>query len=136
VIFAWEVQVPRPESGPESFFYSEKRKAVRLFNEAAADIWWSRVSYGEDVKVELFKLGTDLSRKSLYLACLSGSPLLPSRRESVRTWTIAKGCPLVEDDQLLDEYIRGAKLDALSRKYGMARSTVHDRMMRARRKMR
>lgn len=130
----WEVRWPNPVEGRrKSIFFEKKYDAEDVFYEAQCEIWGSPDLYHLE-NLALYRIKSDaVARRALVVAILNGDDPFQERK-LVDHWIQTQGCPNVDNEKLLREYLDGDHLDSLAARYGIARSTIYDRLMRARKK--
>ncbi len=131
----WEVIWPRPinDVRRKSVFFEKKYDAEDGFFEAKCEIWhYPDLYYLENLA--LYRIKSDvLARRALVVALLNGKAPFKEKK-LVDSWIRTNGCPNIDDETLLREYLDGNGLDSLAARYGIARSTVFDRLKRTREK--
>jgi len=134
----WEVRWPNPIEGrwpagvrQKSVFFQKKYDAEDVFYEAKCEIWGAPDLYHLE-NLALYRIKSDvLHRRALVVALLNGED--PFReKKMVDHWIRTRGCPNIDNETLLREYLGGVGLDSLASRYGIARSTIWDRLTRTR----
>lgn len=124
----WEVEwKPLDDKGHSSFFET-RHEADGVFMEAKRMVW--RRSTDGVISVYKVRL-VDMPRIALVVALLNKSSSFDSRT-LVSKWDRKSGCPDIDNGKLLLEHCHGKSLEKLAKLYGIGRSTVYDRIVKAR----